>query len=295
MKKKKYNGHHRLDTPQNRLKRAAAYRHVKNIHTFSEQITDKAAEVSVAEEAPAVEAEEEEQIQEESVSEPPVKKLSWRERRKKKKNEWVEAMVTQPNATLWKVLVHPIRTLNQASESEYLSLGRCKELIWHMIAWLSAASCVAYFYMQSIADQEYSIARINFTQTAWVAVRIALFSLILGYIGYWAIAVYGLIVRRSVSHAKLMEMDALSALPCALLFIISLVLMKKAPGSALFIFILFAAAAIALKLYGLYKATRFNWIQLAVFALIYVCAYTMLYEQFYTWAFGDLIAIYKLL
>jgi hypothetical protein len=130
MKQKKHNSRRRLNTPQNRLKRAVGYRYEKR----SMMNAPHFQAARQAEENPAV-------ISSDSFASAPVVQHD----RKTRKREWVNAMVMQPNASLFKTSVHPMKTLEDAANSVYLSLGTCKGLFWNLLLWLLISAVLVYF------------------------------------------------------------------------------------------------------------------------------------------------------
>lgn len=279
----------RIETPQNRLKRAVSYRHVNKYRAVDQRL------INVSEIA-EINADEKQSFDVELMPIGEQTKQTHRQKRRNKKNEWIEAMVLQPNASIWKTLFHPIKTINQAADSEYISIGAFHGLIWNFIAWFFASACIAYFYADDIIRHEFSIMRYNFTDTCWLALRITLYGLIIVYLCYLGSFLYGRLIHHPISLKKVIEVDTLASAPAGILFIACLLLIRVSSSSlGIMIFTAAAACTGALKIYGFKKAGDFFWMQ----ALIYACAaaavYLLLYQVFYSLCLGDLAKIYALL
>ena len=280
MKQKKHNSRRRLNTPQNRLKRAVGYRYEKR----SMMNAPHFQAARQAEENPAV-------ISSDSFASAPVVQHD----RKTRKREWVNAMVMLPNASLFKTSVHPMKTLEDAANSVYLSLGTCKGLFWNLLLWLLISADAASIYSRHIEKLEFSIARFNFTDTCWLAVRIALFCLVMVYTGYLAAFLIGKLFHKEVYYQKIAEVDALSSLPCAFVFALSLLLLVKAHGLGIFIFAVGVCLCMAWKLYGLYLNYRYDWKLALSFGAGYAVAFLCLYQVFYHIFLRDLMVILEML
>jgi hypothetical protein len=283
--KKKYEGHRRLNTPQNRLKRTVAFRYSQRVRTVKNTANQKETGKHVEEIKVRI----------------PFEKTAdqttyvYKPSRKEKKNQWVEAMVEQPNASYWKTLFHPLKTMNAASDNEYLSMGPFKAFLWNAFAWLCYGASMAHLYMADIDKQQFSFARFNFTDCCWLAIRIMLFGLAVTYGAYACIKFVGRLTRKPVYQLKIMEIDALASAPVSMLFLICFGLMLKAGGFGIVLFVICFGAAVALRMYGLRQSTGFSWRAITIFTVCYAAVCIMLYLVYYEIAMRDLIRIFSLI
>jgi len=270
----------KLRAPQARLKKAVAYRHIKyakaKITVNTGRVQDRSLISSGTEEAKA------------------AKKASAKTR-KEKKSDWAEAMASQPNVSLKKCLFHPLQTIEEAAGSELLSLNLFQEMLLNLFAWVSASGSIACLYARHIEKSEYSIARYNFTDTCWLAVRIAVFCFAVGYLGYALLQTFAKYDKDEICLSKVMEIDALTSVFAGVLMLISAILILTAGGFGVFIFIVSAIAASAVKQIGLSSSTGMKMKKVGLLCFAMACIFLVLYYIFYLTALSDLAQIYALL
>jgi hypothetical protein len=278
-------GHRRLNTPQNRLKRAVAYRYASKAkkHTTLQK-TENTIKSFAAHASTAIRTENRNIVQ--KVVKPT---------RKEARNAWLHDIVMQPNASFWKSVFHPLKTMQKAKDTDVVSLGYFKGFLWHLLAWLMFSGCIAHFYQRSIELNAYSLARFNFTDTCWLAVRITLFGLILEYLAYLVIYAASNLTHQSCSLSKIMEGDALSAPLTAMVFLLSLLILMKFYILGMLLFIVAVGIAGAWKVYSLHEMSGYSWKFVVILAAAYVAAGFCLYGIYYETAMQDLVEIYKLL
>ncbi|MCH3961176.1 MAG: hypothetical protein LKF53_02305 [Solobacterium sp.] len=267
----------RLRAPQARLKRAVAYRHIKYAKA------KRAADTGTV------------QVLISSGTEEIAAKPAAVQTRKEKKNEWAEVMVSQPNVSLKKCLFHPLQTIEEAAKSEYLSLSVFQEILLNLFAWMSAALSIACLYAHHIEKAEYSIARYNFTDTCWLAVRIAIFCFAVGYLGYALLQTFAKYDKDEICLSKVMEIDALTSVFAGVLMLISAILILAAGDFGIAVFLVCAVAASAVKQIGLSRSTRMPMKKIGLLCFAMACIFLVLYYIFYLTALSDLAQIYTLL
>jgi hypothetical protein len=270
----------RLRAPQARLKRAVAYRHIK--YAKAKRTADTGGvldQVLISSGA------------EEAAAKPAVSVKT----RKEKRNDWAEAMAAQPNVSLKKCLFHPLQTIEEAAKSEYLSLSVFQEILLNLFAWLSAAGSIACLYAHHIEKAEYSIARYNFTDTCWLALRIAIFCFAVGYLGYALLQTFAKYDKDEICLSKVMEIDALTSVFAGVLMLVSAILILAAGGFGIAVFLVCAIAASAVKQIGLSRSTRMPMKKVGLLCFAMACIFLVLYYIFYLTALSDLAQIYALL
>lgn len=322
-KKKSYLGNHRRNTPQSRLKRAVAYRHAyplkssgspsvlsmfsatvsqtftKYLSSVKEKVVQwteadaNEEDVPAASQANGTFAEQTDRVADITIltQHTAPHKLT----RKEKKDLWVTEMVTQPNASFFGTLVHPLHSIPKAAASSYISIGLVKGFIWYMLAWLCFGLCAAQQDFHKIDALGYSIARFNFTDSIWLAVRIALFGAVMLYLLIWAFSIYGTIRRKTFFHSKVMEGVQLASLPIGVALILCYLILQKSAGIGSFLFIVCIFAAGAYLLYSFHCTTKLNWMEIGILCAAGLIIAWFLYQLYYSVAMQDLIQIYKLL
>lgn len=320
--RKNYYGHHRLNTPQNRLKRAVSYRHsgknkiskkkeskslstigesvVKSVSKYfsvwkdkvSEQKDPDAASVESTFDDSNIEAHSQQNIPE-APAEAESIPLSRKEARRKARDQWAEAMVTQPNASFFGTLFHPLHCLERASISRYISISWIKGFLWTVFAWFCFGLCTARLYVWKVYQMEFSSARYNFSDNMWLAVRVALFGLVAGYLFLLGFYLYGKVMHRTVYYTKLMESSALSSLPVAILFLACYLIMLKISASGTSLYILCIIISVCYKFYSLYRSTGYNWIEISILGAVLIVVFFMIYQSYFVYAMKDLNEVYK--
>lgn len=275
----------RLYTPQDRLKRVVAYRHNEycfEYWTANRQVTNEDSKNSKDSFVFASE----------SVIN---KKISSKE----KKEAWLNDMASQPNMSFFKSLFLPIDTIDKASHSSYLSMGVVHEFILHAFAWLCFATCMANIYVNRIDVKAYSTISYNFNDTCWLAIRIAIFGIIMTYASYLLVVLFkNILMHFQILHydtypSKVMEVDALCSVIIGVAYLFCFIVLWKNGVEYAWLFTLITIGAIGLKTYGLYQASSFSLVQVIGFVCILLVVFYALYSLFYVTFLADYTRILK--
>lgn len=283
--KKSQTSHHRRKNPQNRLKRANAYRNAakaKNHAVF--QKTENTVSTFTQNATSAIRTENKNIVQK-------VVETT----RKQAKDAWLNDMVSQQNVSFWEAAFQPLKTMQKAKDTETILIGYFKGFLWHLLAWFIFSGCVAHLYQRSIELYAYSLARFNFTDTSWLAVRITLFGLILEYLAYEVIYGIGNLLHNPSPIAKVMEGDALTAPLTVIVFLFALLVLLILPVFGILLFIAAVGVTSVWKIYALHEMSGFGWKLVAILSVAYVACGFCFYGIYYETTMQDLVKIYKLL
>jgi len=283
--KKSQVSHHRWKTPQNRLKRANAYRNAVRTkkHAVFQKTENRVSRIT--QNATSVDWTENTNV---------VQKVVERTQ-KKTKDAWLNDMVTQQNVSFWEAVFQPLKTMQKAKDAEEIVISYFKGFLWHLWAWFMFSGCIAHLYQRSIELQAYSLARFNFTDTCWLAVRITLFGLIFEYLAYEVIYCIGIRLHNQCPIAKVMEGDALTAPLTVMVFLFSLLALWILPVFGILLFIAAVGAIGVWKIYTLHEMIGYDWKLVIILVATYVACGLCFYGIYYETTMQDLVKIYKLL
>ena len=269
----------RLNTPALNRRRAVEYRHRKynkssnllslaNKEVLNETVLDVKEEVitpkeeikEVKKETTAVKKEDTTVNKESAEQESIIQKFkNFRRTRIRKRNAYLDSVINEPKANIFKMLFCAGTAVKDVSSVEDVTLNALAVLFLNAVKWIAFGSLFACLIGQYINYFPFSTSRINFTGMAKIAFFIGVLALIFEYLSYLLISIYCGLQRDNVKMRKLADIAARASVLPTVLFIIAILLTvyKSVTIGSIFAFTSVLISFI-LKIYGMTQRIKIS-------------------------------------
>ncbi len=266
-----------------------------------EEPAETAEETEVQEETPAEETETETVAEETAVTEEePDRSLSgrwqaFRAERRRKKNAVLDAIIDTPRSNIFQMILRPGLAMTKSGSVDYPVLSQVSVCIVNIFKWGAFGTFIAMVIRSLIEVYPFSIAQMNFTKTASLAARIGVFGLAAEYFSYILISTVCGLLRRQLSLAKILDVQARSAVAVGAMFVIACVLLSRNLAVSCAVFITGAMLGLMLKGYGLDLVMKDRFSKTQQLFLTAVCIMLCVIASFAYFRFvsGDIVRIFE--
>ncbi len=266
-----------------------------------EEPAETAEETAVQEETPAEETETETVAEETAVTEEePDRSLSgrwqaFRAERRRKKNAVLDAIIDTPRSNIFQMILRPGLAMTKSGSVDYPVLSQVSVCIVNIFKWGAFGTFIAMVIRSLIEVYPFSIAQMNFTKTASLAARIGVFGLAAEYFSYILISTVCGLLRRQLSLAKILDVQARSAVAVGAMFVIACVLLSRNLAVSCAVFITGAMLGLMLKGYGLDLVMKDRFSKTQQLFLTAVCIMLCVIASFAYFRFvsGDIVRIFE--
>lgn len=208
------------------------------------------------------------------------------------KEDRLNRLIDEPENSIFLLMSDPTRCIYNTSSVDYATLSLGTRVVWNVLKWIAIAACVAIWIAGFINANPFGFARFNFTSTAMLAAKLAIF----GYIGEivcgYLIAFVSKTSKVNVDRARLVSLCTLAAPLEIVLFAISAALIHFFSPIGITVFVASIAITCLLTGYSLFlvKVPPRRTI-LAVF--ITVAAFTFLIGPYFSLFIEDVLLIFQ--
>ena len=184
---------------------------------------------------------------------------NYRKDRRKKKNAYLDSLIAEPKANIFKMLFAAGTAVKSVASVRDVTLNSLAVLFLNIVKWIAFGGLFGTIIGKYINAYPFSTVRLNFTYMAKIAIFIAIFGIVCEYLSFLLISIYCGLQRDDVKMRKLADISARGSVLPTVLYVIAILLMIY---KNLTIGTIFAIAsiliALVLKIYGFTQQIRIS-------------------------------------
>lgn len=266
--RKRYSGNRRTALPSDRHKRAVSFRHCiyagKKQNVYHSVIQKKDSLFITADETVEKHTETTEisipHLEETKPEEKKAKKkkkkqsLSRSEKREIKyqeKEDELDRLASEPDFTAGECILHPFAVIKKASEYDYAMLSNGQIFASAVCRWLLIGFALAEAVCSHINTADFSILSMNFTQEAYLALRLFIYGIISEYVNYRIIGAYASTLREGSDRARIHALGTFASPLEFCFFILACLFMHLSSVAGLILLAAGIVAGLACRIYAL--------------------------------------------
>lgn len=268
--RKRYSGNRRTALPSDRHQRAVSFRHCiyagKKQNVYYSVIHKKDSLFITADET------EEKHTETTEISIPhleentPAEKKGKRKQKKQKasltreekreqkyqeKEDELDRLASEPDFTAKECILHPFSVIKKASEFDYAMLSNGQIFASAVCRWLLIGFALAEAVCSHINTADFSILSMNFTQEAYLALRLFIYGIISEYVNYRIIGAFASTLRQGSDRARIHALGTFASPLEFCFFILACLFMHLSSIAGLILLAAGIIAGLSCRIYAL--------------------------------------------
>ncbi len=243
--------------------RVVSMRHIP--HQYVQKVhTKKDIEIKLQVETPIIEetqVEVVEEIKKESVlieKKPKKKKPNKKVLKEKKKAEKLKdkedklnRLIDEPTTSIFLLLTNPVLCMEKVGTVDYATLSTGQRVVLNIIKWIVFSTCIASVISGYINIDPFGFARLNFTASANLAFKIAVYGYLFEILTIYLIYYLCNSRKNPIDRARMCSIVSISTPFKIALFVLSAIVLQKNVGIGAAIFIASCLICFMLTAFGL--------------------------------------------
>ena len=232
--------------------RHVPYRYVETKHTeiLEEKKVEEKQVPEIKEEKPVIK-----EVKKESKKETPSKKTRKEKKAEKikDKEDRLERLINEPQNSLLQLLSNPLLCMEREGKVDYATLSTGQRVVLNIVKWLSIGYCIGSFIAKFIDVDPFGFARMNFSATAALSAKLALYGFIFEVICGYLISIANNATRNLIDRARMVSICSIATPFKVLMFVVSAILIEINMGLGIACFLCASVLSIMLSAFGLSK------------------------------------------
>ncbi len=232
---------------------------VQNVHPKKIVKTEIQGETPIVEEIEKkVEVVQEVKKEKVSVEKKPKKKKQYSKSKRKAqklkdKEDLLNRLIDEPTINIFMLLTNPIQCMEKVGDVDYATLSMGQRVVFNIIKWIAFSACVAGVISGYINIAPFGFARLNFTSSANLAAKIAVYGFV------FEIAIVHLIYyvcnsrKNPIDRSRMCSIVSIGTPFKIVLFVLSAIVLQNNVGIGSAIFFTTCLISFLLTGYGLSK------------------------------------------
>ena len=184
-----------------------------------------------------VSAEEKKQQKSKEKQKKQAKKAKKKAQKIQDKEDALERLIDEPTTSLWLILSNPILCIERLGTVDYATLSSAQRTLLNIIKWIAFSACFGVLISNFINVNPFGFARLNFSATALLTAKIAVFAFFAELFIVYLIYLLCNSKKCSVDKGRMVSISAIAAPAKIILFVVSAIVINvnSAIGMALFL------------------------------------------------------------
>lgn len=283
--------------------RAVSLRHVPYRYVETKQPSELVEQNAVAEEKveeikeeKPVSKEEKKPILKEIKKEETKEKKPKKTRKEKKaqkakdKEDRLNRLIDEPTNSVSLIFSNPLLCMERVGRVDYATLSTGQRIVLNVIKWLSIGYCIGLSIGKFINVDPFGFARMNFTSTANLSAKIAVYGFFFEILGGYLISAINNATGNSIDRARMVSVCSIAAPFKVLMFVNSAALLEVYMPIGIACFVCASVLSIMLTAFGLSKTKLSPRRTVFVIALVIILA-TVLFGGYFSLLCKDVVEI----
>lgn len=208
----------------------------------------------------------------------------------KDKEDRLNRLIDEPTNSLSLLFSNPLLCMERVGKVDYATLSTGQRIVLHVIKWLSIGYCIGLSIAKFINVDPFGFARMNFTATANLSAKIAVFGLTFEILCGYLISAMNNATGNTIDRARMVSICSIATPFKVLMFVISAVLLEVYTPIGIACFVCASILSIMLTAFGLSKTSLSPRRTMFVIALCIIIS-TTLFGGYFSLLCKDVVEI----